>query len=325
LSDLAEYARKLHESEVREFQREILPVRYPSKLEELTDIRAVICDVYGTLVNYWRPAFTGSDGKISSLLEAFRLVIERFGMTPYLVEMNPDETPEKTLSDLYHGLIALNHEKALKKGLTFPEIRIEEVWNLILMMIKRRGYEPELYCPGAGNDLPKYIAFTYNFFALGRGLYDGVTTALEEFRKNNITVGILSNAQFYTPVDLTLMVRDQSRGAYDDYQELFDPDLIFYSYEYGVGKPNQLLFRKLYDVLYEKHILPSQTVFVGNDLAIDIQPAEEAGMKTAFFTGDKEAAFVHDLDGKVIPDITFENWSDLPRSVSFYSGGNSPL
>lgn len=83
-------------------------------------------------------------------------------------------------------------------------------------------------------------------------------------------------------------------------------------------KPNQILLRKFYDVLYEYQILPQQTLFVGNDLSLDIKSATEAGMPTAFFTGDDKSAFVHDLSGKVIPDIVFDSWYELPHKISFY-------
>ena len=320
MSELAEYARDLHEKEAEIFERIIRPVHYPSLVESLNDIHAVIFDVYGTLVNYWKPGFQDKTTRGDKLLSAFRSVADRFGMTPYLAEMNPADPPEKTLSDFYSGLIAIDHEKSMKKGVTFPEIKIENIWAIIIMMLKRRGYSPEQYSPGNPQDFARYCAFTYNFLSLGRQLYPGVVDALAALKKNNIMLGILSNAQFYTPIDLTLFIRDQSNGNYDDYLDLFDPDLIFYSFEYGVAKPNQLLFRRLFDALYELHILPAQTVLVGNDLFIDIKPAQEAGMHTAFFTGDMESAFVGDLGGSIVPDISFEDWSELPGRISFFSG-----
>lgn len=318
MSDLAEYARNLHENEAKTYNREIFPVDYPSKTEKLSGIRAVICDVYGTVLNYWKPGFDSPEARSRSLLSSFKEIADRFGMSQILVGISPNDPPEKTLSDFYNGIIALNHEKAVKSGVNFPEVKIEEVWSLLLMILKRNGYDASQHFQAEESEIPRYIAFTYNFLSLGRQLYPGVLEAIEELKKNNITVGILSNAQFYTPIDLTLMFRDQSGGRYDDYLELFDVDLTFYSYEYGVSKPNQLLFRRLYDVLYEYQILPSQTIFIGNDLSVDIQPAQEAGMRTAFFAGDRESAYVHDLSGKVIPDITFQNWSELPSKISFY-------
>jgi putative hydrolase of the HAD superfamily len=319
VSDIAEFARNLHEKESKKYKREIVPISYPSKSEKIEDVRAVVCDVYGTLVNYWKPGFQNAVTRSQSLLNAFKTVAERFGMIEALVTINESELPEKTLSDFYHGLLALQHEKMAQKGVLYPEVKIEEIWKIIVMLLKRRGYKPPQPFGASENDIPRYLAFCYNFYSLGRDLYDGVVDALSKLKENNITLGILSNAQFYTPIDLTLLIRDQSNNKYDDYNELFDPDLTFFSYEYGVAKPNQILFRRLFDALYELQILPSQTVLVGNDLLLDIEPAIEAGMKTAFFTGDRDGAFVHDLSGKIIPDISFQDWNQLPSMISFYS------
>jgi len=317
---LAEYARELHETSARTYKRPLEPADGASRTEKLKDIRAVVFDVYGTLINYWRPGLEDKEQREHFLKAACREVADRFGFTGFLVEMNPEEDPEKTLYDLYHGCIALCHGNARKKGEDFPEAKIEGVWGLILMMLKRRGYDPEQAVPGQAGDLARYLAYTYNFFSLGRELYPGVVDALAALKKNNIALGIVSNAQFYTPIDLTLLVRDQSRGAYDDFNEIFDPDLTFFSYEYNVAKPHGL-FRQLYDALYEYQILPRQTVFAGNDLVIDIAPAQQAGMKTAHFIGDKRSAFFHGRKENILPDISFASWDDLPFKLSFYSEG----
>ena len=80
-----------------------------------------------------------------------------------------------------------------------------------------------------------------------------------------------------------------------------------------------LLFRKLFDALYQQNIAPSQTVFVGNDLAIDIKPAQEIGMKTALFCGDRRSTYLHDMAGEVVPDIAFTSFYQLPQLISFYN------
>jgi len=318
LSIVAEFARLIHGKDERKFDRVLTPLSYPSRTDRLYDIKAVIFDIYGTLVNYWRSDFVSEEQKERALLAAFRKTSDFFNFTDIIRKINPNDIPERTLRDFYHGLIALNHEKSLKKGIAFPEVRIEEVWEVILMMLTRHGYDPAKLDFGERNELARCIAFYYNMQSLGRGFYDGVVDALSRLKKNNMKLGIVSNAQFYTLIDVTLFIRDQSNDTVDDYKDLFESDLIFLSYEYGVAKPNQELVRKLYDALYEYQILPQQTVFVGNDLSLDIQPAAEAGMHTAFFTGDDKSAFVHELGGEVIPDVVFDYWDELPEKISFY-------
>jgi putative hydrolase of the HAD superfamily len=318
VSIVADFARELQEKNPCVTTRTLEPVEYPSRSESLTDIRAVMFDVYGTLFNYWRPEFGSEEEKRSAVLATFRKTISRFRMERFLVEMNPGEAAEKTLHDLNNGLIALKHDLARDRKTEFPEVKIEEVWNMIFLMLKRRGYDAGDFF-GDESEFVRCIAYYYNFHSFNRGLYPGVADALRSLNEKNILCGIVSNAQFYTPLDLTLFLRDQSNGAIDDFTRLFEPDLTFFSYEYGVSKPNPLLFRRLFDALYEFQVLPSQVLFVGNDLSLDIKAAQDAGMKTAFFTGDKESAFLHDCAGTVFPDISFSSWTELPRRVTFHS------
>jgi len=327
VSDLAEYASLLHEKERRVFDRVLKPQVCNTCFETLKGMRAVIFDVYGTLVNYWRPGFNSIQEREKTLMEAFTELAGRFGMEETLAKMNPADAPGKTLSDFYHGLIALNHEKALGKGVEYPEIRIEQIWSVILMMLERNGYAKERRRVSVDNrefafadtaGFARCLAYTYNFLSMGRVLYPNVTRALRKLKEDNIVLGILSNAQFYTPIDLTLLFRDESGGKVEDFNELFDPDLTFFSYEYGVSKPDNLMFRKLFDALYEYHITPAQTVFVGNDLLIDIAPAKALGMKTAFFCGDDAMAFQHDLGSQAAPDIVFHNWDEFAEKIYFH-------
>jgi putative hydrolase of the HAD superfamily len=323
LSIVAEFAAQLHENWSKTEDRPLRPLHFPQTQEKLSDIRVMIFDVYGTLFNYWKPEFGREETKNKSLLDAFASTIGFFGMEPYLLEMNPNSPSEKTLWDLYHGLIAIKRDLVRDKDIEQPEIRIEEVWLTILLMLKRHGYSFSKADLGPDDDLSRCIAYYYNFHVFRRGLYPGVAEALASLKQKNLTLGILSNAQFYTPIDLTLFLRHQSTGRIEDRGELFDEDLVFYSCDYRAAKPSHLLFRKLFDALYELQVLPSQTVFVGNDLASDIKPAKEIGLKTAFFTGDDQCAFVHGLEDSVVPDIAFSDWSELPRLVSFQGEPNS--
>ncbi len=291
---------------------------FPSGKERLGDLRVLIFDVYGTLFNYWKPEFAQESTKQKALLESFKSTISYFEMGRFLMEMNPDVPPEKTLWDLYHGLISLKRNLLLEKNIESPEVKIEEVWHAINLMLKRRGYSFTKMGPVPDDEFARCVAYYYNFQVFEHGLYPDVADSLLTLKKMNLMFGILSNAQFYTPIDLTLMLRDQSNGRIEDKGELFETDLEFYSFEYGIAKPSEFLLRKLFDALYECRVLPSQTLFVGNDLASDIKPAMEAGMKTALFVGDDQCAFIYDLAQGVVPDISFSSWNELPRRVSFY-------
>ncbi len=317
MSIVAEFAARLH-MDTPSVKRDSVPTFYRAKSEKLRDIQVVIFDVYGTLINYWNDSFQNDEDKQKELKRAFKRTADFFGFTSTLEKIDPNKPAEQTLNDFYHGLIVMKHEQSMKQGKTFPEVRIEEVWDIILSILARNGYDLENQQKGSRQDFSRIIAYYYNFYSLKRGFFDDVIPALKKLKEQNIRLGILSNAQFYTPIDLTLFLRDQDDELVD-FLELFDADLVFYSYEYGVAKPNRMLYEKLYDALYEISVLPAQTVFVGNDLAADVQAAEEIGMKTCLFTGNLGSTFLHELDGKVFPDITFSEFKELPDKISFYT------
>jgi len=320
MSRLAEFARDLHESGAPVYPRLLEAADCPSRMENLGDVKAVVFDVYGTLINYWRPGFDDAGQRSRILIEALRRVADRFGLTAFLADMDPGAEPEKTLYDLYHGCIALCRPNAAKKGAGFPETKVEDVWEVILLMLERRGFDAEKVFPGVDGEIARYLAYAYNFFSLGRELYPGVVDALAALKKKNIVLGIVSTAQFYTPIDLTLLIRDQSRGVYDDFNELFEPDLTFFSCECSGARQGETMFRPLCRALLERRIIPEQTIFAGNDLVKDIGPAAEAGMRTAMFTGDRHSALLHGRERTIVPDMAFATWDELPRKVSKEKG-----
>lgn len=318
MSIAAEFATEIHEKFNGGTTLDFKPFTYPARLDKLTEIKAVIFDVYGTLVNYYDPRFAHENGKDIALLDGFKKVCDYFHLNDVLFKMNEANSPEETLRDFYHGLIALNHDKSKDKGVSFPEVKIEEVWKIIIMMLGRHGYTTDDLELGTIEDVAKCMAFYYNFHALGRGFFPGVVDAIKKLKENNIKVGVVSNGQFYTPIDLTLFVRDQSEDKVDDYLDLFDPEFTFFSFEYNCARPGRRLFEKLFDSLQENQILPSQTVYVGNDLSIDVKEAQEVGMKAAYFTGNRDSTFMHDLEGEVYPDISFSNYEELLNRISFF-------
>ncbi len=321
MSIVAEFASALH-TEFPSTTVPTVPALYRGKSEKLRDVQVAIFDVYGTLINYWDNSFSDQETKKNELLIALRKTADRFNFTPTLDKIDPSKRAEDTLHDFYNGLIVMKHEQSIGEGKSFPEVKIEEIWNIILSILIRNGYDLESNTIGSRTEFSRIIAYYYNFYSLKRGFFDGVVPTLKALKAQNIKLGILSNAQFYTPIDLSLFIRDQDEELVD-YMELFEPDLIFFSYENGVAKPNKMLYEKLFDALYEVNVLPSETVFIGNDLAADIQATQEIGMKTALFTGNRGSTFMHDLDGKVFPDIVFTSYEELASKITFYSDPNA--
>ena len=96
-----------------------------------------------------------------------------------------------------------------------------------------------------------------------------------------IPMGIVSNAQFYTPL---LFPAHLNRSL----ETLgFDVEACVWSYQVGEAKPSPRLFDMALQTAATKWGLsPSEILYVGNDIRNDIWPAQLAGCRTALFAGD---------------------------------------
>jgi putative hydrolase of the HAD superfamily len=99
-----------------------------------------------------------------------------------------------------------------------------------------------------------------------------------------MSFGIVSNAQFYTPLLFSAFF-DQTLEEIG-----FDTDCCIWSYRELKAKPSSDLFPKAEKYLKRNHgIKLSETLYVGNDMLNDIYTASQSGCKTALFAGDRRS------------------------------------
>jgi putative hydrolase of the HAD superfamily len=135
---------------------------------------------------------------------------------------------------------------------------------------------------------------------------------LSACRHQNILMGVISNAQFYTPYLFKWFLNS-------DLNDLgFDPDLVFYSYRFEVAKPSPVLFRIAAEKLEAKGIPPSCVLYLGNDMLNDIYPAKDTGFQTALFAGDKRSLRLRSDDPRcknLSADLVITDLSQLIRCI----------
>ena len=110
----------------------------------------------------------------------------------------------------------------------------------------------------------------------------GLRKVLPALKKAGLLLGIVSNAQFFTPLVLAAFAETGwSRG-------LFNKSLCAWSYQYGEAKPSssRMLAALLHRLSHRYGIQASETLIIGNDLRNDILPASQWGCATALFAGD---------------------------------------
>jgi len=306
MSIVAEYAALLHKKTPKTTPSGVACHPFTNE-GELKNIQAVIFDIYGTLINY-SPIKLEEKQKKDYQTEVFYKTAVEFGFLETLKKIDPKIPPEITLANFYSGLLLMISEQAAKNGKQFFEPKVDDVWNLILAILTRNGYEIEKYQIGDRNEFAKCIAYFFHFYSFGRSsLFENAGTTLFEMKNQGIRLGLLANTQFYTTIELSLFLREDE--ICEDYLDLFQKELCLFSWDYEVSKQSGVLTRKLFDTLYDFDILPTNTLFVSKNLS-ELQQMNEIGLKTALFCNDTPQQ-----SQDFAPDISFANYSELAKII----------
>ncbi|MBW1837880.1 MAG: HAD family hydrolase [Deltaproteobacteria bacterium] len=146
------------------------------------------------------------------------------------------------------------------------------------------------------NDADQVRAFALEFELIVNPVYPmpHLAALLSGCRERKLWMGMISNAQFYTPYlfQWFLDANHEALGFCTDlvfFSYQFGTDLVFFSYQFGYAKPSPFLFNLAALKLKEKGIMEHAVLYVGNDMLNDIYPATVTGFKTALFAGDSRS------------------------------------
>jgi putative hydrolase of the HAD superfamily len=253
----------------------------------MSDAKVVFWDVYGTLV-------TAPRGNLDSLLQregelrmAFERTIKNFGLAV---------VPAR-LHELFLRGIHAEREARAAQGIAHPEVRVDEIWFKLL-----EKFQPEN--PPTIN-FAREVALFFQRQANPTQLQPHAFDVLTALKQRGLRHGIISNAQFYTPIELSQLLRDESACAICTYESIFDPLLVVFSFDLGIAKPDPALFRRAVEALTRENIMPDDCVFVGNSPVNDIAPARHIGFRTVLFAPEGVP------DSATKPDLVIHNLSQL--------------
>lgn len=255
------------------------PTGLPPRLVPMPGLRAALFDVYGTLLCSASGDVDAAPGIPEA--DAMRAALETAG-----IAIAPAEA--ETLATRLHAEIAREHTRLRAQGVAWPEVRIEECWARLLPQdADIHGVAVEF----EGRMNPVWPL-------------PGVRRALDAVRSHGLLRGIVSNAQFYTPLTL---------AAFDvfGWPEAWPGDLCLWSFDLRRGKPDPSLFLQARRALDARGIRPRETLYIGNDLAKDIRPACKAGFRTALYAGDARSLRLHDGRPEEA-EIVLTDWGQLP-------------
>lgn len=242
-------------------------------LKKLAGIRAVLFDVYGTL-------FQSGVGDISLAEEGHGPQREKL-IRAAIKEAGLQVTDQKTpLAELFHDTIRAEQDIRREQGVDHPEVDILGVWEDLIGQLE--AYE--LIRGRASRAALRAMAVHYEASVNPASPMPGAADTIEGLLDKKLSLGIVSNAQFYTP----LLFEAFLEGSPHDLG--FEEILCVWSYDHTVAKPSEKLFEVAAERLQALDgIAPKQTLYIGNDMLNDIMPAAKLGFKTALFAGDKRS------------------------------------
>jgi putative hydrolase of the HAD superfamily len=245
---------------------------------------AVLFDVYGTL-------FISKAGDISI---ARKEAEENVHEIDRLLQRYNIAKDAATLGDELFKEIERDKDDRKARGTDYPEVVIEDIWKRILKI--------------EDDELVLRFALEYELIVNPVYPMPHVKEIFAACRERGICMGLISNAQFYTPLLFSALM-----GA--SLEDLgFRMDLMYFSYMFGYGKPSFHLFDRAVERLGKLGISTKNALYVGNDMLKDIYPAHSAGLQTVLFAGDKRSLRLREDDERcrgLEADLTVTDFRQL--------------
>jgi len=231
------------------------------------EIKAILFDLYGTLF-ISRSGDISMAKKESPQTEKLEKLLYNFGI---------QKEPQTVLKQFFTA-IENQHELLKRKGVDFPEVEIDQIWMRVL----------------ENDDLETVRTFAIEFELIANPVYPmpHLERMLSVCRDSNVLMGIISNAQFYTPYLFNWFLDSNPENLG------FHPDLILYSYKHGYSKPSTFMFQLAAGKLKNMDVPTHSAIYFGNDMLNDIYTAKKAGFKTGLFAGDTRSLRLRENDPK---------------------------
>jgi putative hydrolase of the HAD superfamily len=213
------------------------------------NIRAVLCDIYQTLLEIGPPP-----------------VDAELRWTALCRTALPEATPQ-TLAEFAltaEGVVKREHATAKAAGIVYPEVFWPavacEAWPA-LASLHRQALDDFLFEHAHLQRVVRLMPYA--------------AEVLRSLAERDVCLGLVSNSQPYTvrELDAALSTVGLSRA-------LFSADLCFFSFEHGFSKPDPHVFRSLAARLARRGIATAETLVVGDRDDNDISPSRAQGFQT---------------------------------------------
>jgi putative hydrolase of the HAD superfamily len=272
-----------------------IPTGVELNLAVLDGIETVLFDIYGTLL------ISGSgDVGTAAAINSAEALIQALIVSGYQGDL---ERAGELGPELLRAEIQNWHEAACENGTDFPEVEISRVWKKLI----ERFQTLELLKPDDDPLRIERLAVEYECRVNPAWPMPDALKTIENLRSRGFRLGIVSNAQFYTPLTIEALFGKPLEALG------FEKELCVFSYKKLKAKPSVELFQTL-----EEKVDWSKTLYVGNDMLNDIWTASQVGCRTCLFAGDQRSLRLRDDDKrckKLSPDAVVDNLHQITEMV----------
>jgi len=285
------------------------PTSTEAKLAPLQGIKAVLFDIYGTLL-ISASGDIGLGGGASQPLD-LRSLLSTVGISWAGEDRGPPSKNQApcALRERLSAAIQGDHRLKRARGTQHPEVEIRRIWATVLAEVGLQPTPSQL----------EQIALEYECLVNPVWPMPGLVELLSALRERGLVLGIVSNAQFYTPLILEAFL-----GRSPDDLGL-EPRCSAWSYQLGKAKPSLALYQLALDGLAQVHgIRPEQVLYIGNDRRNDIWPAQQLGLKTALFAGDARSLRLRESN-PALTDVTADRVVTELAQISRLIGSSAPI
>jgi putative hydrolase of the HAD superfamily len=272
-----------------------IPTGETLKLDVLDGIETVLFDIYGTLL------VSGSgDVGSAAAIDSSEALIQSLIVSGYEGdhERAGEIGPALLRAEIEHW-----HETARENGTDVPEVEISRVWKNVIERLQTL----ELIKPDDDPLRIERLAVEYECRINPVWPMPDALRTIKNLKARGFRLGIVSNAQFYTPLIIDALFGKPLEGLG------FEKELCVFSYKQLRAKPSVELFQTL-----EEKVDWSKTLYVGNDMLNDIWTASEVGCRTCLFAGDQRSLRLREKDKrckKLAPDAIVDNLHQITEMV----------
>lgn len=314
---LAEYADSLDERNLIWPQVPApAPVSANPSIDHLPGIKAVVWDVYGTLLRTPDGGFTLFPEQEVRLQVALEKTIHEFNMW-HSMYRKPGP-PWQSMINQYRDYAERLSMVGTKRRGDLTDVNLVHIWRTVVdrLFDKEYTYEPDTY--GDIDQLSEKIAYFFHSNLQATEARAGAVQAICELAETGVEQGLLADGQPFTMVQLARALRRQ--GTIPPVYEILPSGNNVLSYQMGVRKPSKSLFLQASGQFAGREIAPDEILHVSCRVTSDLAPAKALGMKTALLAAEKtglEATVNLLKDPQTRPDRLLTDITQITSVIGF--------